>query len=448
MESPTVGIDDLPDEILCVIFSYLNPGDVVKNVIRVCKRWEVVVNENNMWWKNVQFTVYIDSFIGYSFITEKPTSIRLWVEEDWNQIMIGEKDLNLVPNVQCIKFIGGRTESEKCYPVQNAIRILDVLRKTCKNIVKFEFERCFGMASKEFVELLCTWYENIKEIRYGMSCSYIIPYKNISTFKSLTTLVAHDYAFKHFDLSCLADGCEMLNSLWILFARSPKVDDVLNFLEKKKHILKELGIGSIIQDCILEKLKECCCLEVLFVTDARFVTDGCIRSFYNLPKLKYFSLHRARFEPQTVYDIVRAGPSGLFSQLFIFDLTNYRYESNIFSPKDAINGDRKMMFENNISTAIAVPWTVKSPLHWMYRSEKVQRYTLTDQTKIVVGEPQTVCGLRVQPTDTQTSHTRRPPTHVKKSARRQTRRSGLEALGDRRPAALARPGLPTKFPVP
>ncbi|XP_054287537.1 uncharacterized protein LOC129003271 [Macrosteles quadrilineatus] len=31
-----------------------------------------------------------------------------------------------------------------------------------------------------------------------------------------------------------------------------------------------------------------------------------------------------------------------------------------------------------------------------------QRYTLTDQTKIVVGEPQTVCGLRVQPSDTQT----------------------------------------------
>ncbi|KAG8287859.1 hypothetical protein J6590_028741 [Homalodisca vitripennis] len=31
-----------------------------------------------------------------------------------------------------------------------------------------------------------------------------------------------------------------------------------------------------------------------------------------------------------------------------------------------------------------------------------QRYTLTDRTKIVVGEPQTVGGRRVQPSDTQT----------------------------------------------
>lgn len=345
MESPAVGIDDLPDEILCVIFSYLNPGDVVKNVIRVCKRWEVVVNENNLWWKNVQFTVFMDSFIGCSFIAENQTSTKPRMEEDWKQfVMIGEKDLNLVPNVQCIKFIGGPV---KCNPVQHAIKILDVLHKTCKNIVKVEFERCFGMASKEFVQLLYMWYKNIKEIRYGMSCSYIIPYVHISTFKSLTTLVAHDYAFKKRDLSCLADGCEMLNSLWILFARYPKVDDVLHFLEKKKHILKELGIGIIIQDCILEKLKQCCCLEVLFVTDARFVTDRCIRSFDNLPKLKYFSLHRAQFDPQTVVDIVRAGPSGLFSQLVIFDLTNYRYESNLFFLKDAMNGVSIYSNDNN-----------------------------------------------------------------------------------------------------
>jgi hypothetical protein len=323
MASSFLRINDLPDEVLCEIFSKLTPKDVMKYAINVCRKWNTIVQENKMFWKYVQLTINCDYFIGECFLDKDSAMCCQACAEDSypDELLVGEKDLEMVSSVRYLKFIEG--SQSKTLPALLLMKIVDIISKTCSSIEKVEFLRCFGATSNDFIHFLRERYKYISDVRFGFNAMYFIPYAEISKFQNLTTLVSLDYGLKRSDLELLADGCPTLSNLWILVSRSPKVDDILYFLDQKKNILKELGLGMTLQDCIVEKLKDCHCLEVFFATDARFVTDVCIKSFCNLPKLKYCSLQRATFELDTVREMAKTTSSVISTKLLVLDLSDY-----------------------------------------------------------------------------------------------------------------------------
>ena len=49
MASETISLSDLPDEILQKILSHVGPEDLILNISKVCKRWNVLAQDKILW---------------------------------------------------------------------------------------------------------------------------------------------------------------------------------------------------------------------------------------------------------------------------------------------------------------------------------------------------------------------------------------------------------------
>ena len=49
MASKPTSIDDLPDEILLKVLSYVGPEDLCLNFAKVCKKWNVLAKDVMLW---------------------------------------------------------------------------------------------------------------------------------------------------------------------------------------------------------------------------------------------------------------------------------------------------------------------------------------------------------------------------------------------------------------
>jgi len=62
MASELVSLNDLPDEILLKILSYVGPEDLCLSIARVCKQWNVLAKDT-MLWKTLSYKCDRDSSI-------------------------------------------------------------------------------------------------------------------------------------------------------------------------------------------------------------------------------------------------------------------------------------------------------------------------------------------------------------------------------------------------
>ncbi|XP_054275704.1 uncharacterized protein LOC129005440 [Macrosteles quadrilineatus] len=321
MASPSVKIWDLPDEILCYIFSKLNAKFVIRSIMLVCTRWQSVVEENYIFWVTIEAVIDCDSFLGRSYLHETNTR---W---EGKEILIGEKDVEKISKVQNFKFIEGSMILDKS--ISLLLEIFEIINTNCKNIKKIEFFNCIGVTSYEAVRFLTANYRNsITEVSFGVNeftdGLYRFPCDEVSKFVNLKRLVCHDTMFQSDNLYDLCENCEHLDSLWILYCTSLESDALMYFLEKKKQVLKQLGIGVLLNDCILNKLNKCHNLEALFVANAGSISDICIRSFAQQSNLRYFSLQQANIKQDTLADLVSCNRKlGVFKYLKILDMTGH-----------------------------------------------------------------------------------------------------------------------------
>lgn len=321
METSLVEIQDIPDEVLSQIFSYLPTRNILRTIIDVCYRWRLIVESDVSFWKNLQIVVLCDKFINLSYLESSsncPDLLEGFCEKE-GEIVIGEKDLPKVSKVRSLTLRGDSNTTIR--PILFVIRVLDKISKICKDIEKFESLHCFGATSKQFLIFLNERYDRLSEVSFGITAVWRIPYEEFSHFRNLHTLISHDYKFMRCDICTIADQCSQLQSLWILFSRYVRNDDIIYFFEKKKDTLREIGLGSSISDLALEKVKDCTNLNVLFICDARYVTRRSLEKISKLTNLRYLSLHRAKFQPQ---DLLHWSlTSDVLSKLRILDLTEY-----------------------------------------------------------------------------------------------------------------------------
>ncbi|XP_046668851.1 uncharacterized protein LOC124359829 isoform X1 [Homalodisca vitripennis] len=358
--APTTTIRALPDEILHHIFSNLDARELITVVVDVCTRWKYIVETDLLFWNNLQVVIDCDRFLDWSFFGQP----FLHYHKDPVGIYVGEKDLTKVSKVRCIKLEGGSRSGG--IPSQMILYIFRKIKNVCRDIIKVECSNCFGATSKGFINLLNDSY-NISELKFGVTAVWRIPYEDISKFQSLTTLITNDYGFKRTDLSLIANGCDKLESLWILFSRAIKNDDIICFLESKKETIKELGIGFSVTDITLAKIKECQKLNVLFISDARCISVEGVICLTDLPNLKYISLHRLKIFPEHLKDWVLS--STIPKQLTLLDLSDYYFVEPL-QIHHIITKTCPVTYNNNVREAIAHSYKkpVKPWIHWMYRN--------------------------------------------------------------------------------
>lgn len=326
-----VEILDLPDEVLSLIFLNLTVTNILTEVVDVCVRWREIIDVDVIFWKTLRVVIDCDTFFNLSVLNPSSSSMTILKLKEQDAIYIGEHDLNRVSKVQCIKFENGQAfglEEDPIYLCQSRlmIKVIDLISKSCKNLRKVEFSRCIGVAYKDTLQFLNKKHEKINEIRFDVSCIWTVPYEELTKYSNLNTIISHDYKFKRSDFYCLIDGCIQLRSLWILFARYIKNDDVIYLLEKRKGSLNELGMGLTISDEVLSKVKECSCLTVLFFSDARYISDDGIHSLTNVSSLKYISLHRLKLQPSVL--VTWTLSSTIIPQLIVLDLTGYNFKDS------------------------------------------------------------------------------------------------------------------------
>jgi hypothetical protein len=62
MASESISINDLPDEMLLKILSYFGPEDLCLIIAKVCKQWNVLANNVELW-KRLSYSCDDDSDI-------------------------------------------------------------------------------------------------------------------------------------------------------------------------------------------------------------------------------------------------------------------------------------------------------------------------------------------------------------------------------------------------
>lgn len=328
MEHSQVEIGHLPDEVMLKIFSYLTPKYILTSVVDVCNQWKSIVESDYYFWENLQIIVMCNKFINNSFLVDSDIQSAYTCcqqacpnFEPFN-ITVGEKDLIKVPKVRKLRLEGDCKETLQ--PETSAIQVVEIISKMCLDIKHVVFFQSAGSVSNVFLTFLNDTYSNLQVISYGPSAVWRIPYEELLRFKNLHTLISHDYQILRKDLNLIAKMCNQLNCLWLLFARSFLNVDLICFLEASKQTIQELGIGCSVNDLVLQKVKECTRLKVLFFSDARQITKEGLANLTDMPKLKYLSLHRAKVELQVLSDWIVN--STVRAQLRILDLSDYYFK--------------------------------------------------------------------------------------------------------------------------
>ncbi|XP_066994855.2 F-box and leucine-rich repeat protein 13 [Anabrus simplex] len=206
----TTNINDLPDDVLVEIFSYLTFSDLIQSAQKVCERWRFVAQYSELW-RTLCYAPHgkeTDDHIAIVLQqTPKLEILSLKLRPVGHSVLYGA--LNYCPKLKRVEFSGRQR--------LNAKFLRNMLQK-CPSI--------------EYLHLP-------NEVLNKMQCSEVI-----ACFANLKTLVVGKYG--HWDypavLKPLGDGCPALQHL-DLVKEMHTHNDLGYFLEKKKDQLVSLAVG-------------------------------------------------------------------------------------------------------------------------------------------------------------------------------------------------------------
>lgn len=228
------GIEDLPDEILVEIFSYLTFGELVFSVQYVSCRWQEVTHDAQLW----RTLVYVPS----------------WRDSD-DQIA---SVLQQTPKLQTLILS------------QRGVRstVLNTFMECCPNLKRLEFNH-YQRLSTNLLERIVQKCPNIEHLSVPNGALTRIDHAEIiGRFVNLRILEVGGWADPDNPvyLKPLADGCPMLQSI-DLKDKMHAIDDFEYLLQKKKNQLHTLCVRWSSEEgkCTLPFLPICETLKTLHV---------------------------------------------------------------------------------------------------------------------------------------------------------------------------------------
>ncbi|PSN39331.1 hypothetical protein C0J52_13307 [Blattella germanica] len=284
--------DDLPNEILLEVFSYLSLEDLAFSAQDVCVRWRDVCQDHKLW-KNKDFcpslqlneNEIIDHF-------QKMPALRSY------------RASNVIPN-----------------------RVIKSLCRYCKNIQKIDFHPAQVIKASILGEIVRT-YPNIKSLALSL------PFENrmeqleimkiIGNCRELTSLTLKGRVGETFKLILfpIVIGCPKLQHFHLLYDNNIDDANILPLLEGKKHHLLSFSQRLYISREVSEKLSECTKLQYLDIVNdvSEDVSHLAIEPLMKLRTLKHFGLRNS--SEKLVDFLPNFFLSGSFSQLVNLDLSD------------------------------------------------------------------------------------------------------------------------------
>ncbi|XP_066993720.1 F-box/LRR-repeat protein 2 isoform X2 [Anabrus simplex] len=286
-------IEDLPDEILIKIFSYLHLKEIVLSVCHVSSRWRVLAQDSELW-NNLRYT---------PGTTTSETEII-------NILKVSPKLKVFIPE-NYMKYAVLKTVIQNCKDIRKLELYMDDLNynivrdlvRECKNledlsIVEIECDRkgCFQLLSK------CS---NLRALRLTGN----VPDDKVCVFKPI------------------ADGCPSLQYLDLRNLYDYANADLKYLISKKQHQLISLSLRwcSESKSCVVPIIEPCKNLLYLHVEEyCDIMTDEAFQVLKSLPKLKHLSLPYFRsIDVKHMIDLFEYGMVSNLSELELSVCENF-----------------------------------------------------------------------------------------------------------------------------
>lgn len=294
-------LDDLPNEVLLKIFTYLNIEELVVSTQNVCMRWREVSRDNKLW-KDAVFNPRKE-------ITDKEVAKYL-------------------ENMPALRSYSATRRSENI--------VIDALCKFCRNIRSIDLHNSHNM-NIPLIQKIIQHFPHIESLKvplpYPMFPEELIKFSElIGQCQSLRSLCLDgnsvcSVVMWEGVLIPIADGCPSLQHIHIGY-HGQLDEDIHNLLQKKRHQLLSFSCKISVTKNMAEHLSECTALQHLDIENCNdhLLYDD-IQSLIKLTNLKYFAFRYC------TEDIVNNFPmfflSGSLSQVVHLDLSESYYISDV-----------------------------------------------------------------------------------------------------------------------
>ncbi|GLH14708.1 Uncharacterized protein GBIM_19046 [Gryllus bimaculatus] len=284
-------INDLPDEILVEIFSYLTVEDLATRVRKVCSRWEEVAKENKLW-RNLTYTpsnkTSLDQIIE---VLKGAPKLQMFIPE--GEYINGQLLKAVVTYCKDIRSLKIRVNK-----ADNILVLIVVF--FCRSIEDLSIETEDFVSTKYLLMVsLCPKLRHLKLSGQTVDNNDSLFSDILNGFPSLRRLDISNLHYKHNDLKC--------------------------FLKQNKNKLHYLCVNCCppAQSCLLPVLaKYCTVLEILHVFGHRGISSSAEFScFKNMKHLKDLSV--IDFQCNNIYGAIDYFESGVVHNLHSLKLSNF-----------------------------------------------------------------------------------------------------------------------------
>lgn len=293
-------IDDLPNEILLKVFTYLSIGELAMSVQYVSERWREVSQDDKLW---------------------------------RNAVFSPRKDVTDEEIVKYLENMPALTSYSATRKTSNIV--IDTLYECCRNVKRIDLHPSHCMT----VSLMQKIVQHFPQIE---SLKVLLPYPVFLEQLKVAELIGRCQSLKSLSLvgSCqhsalvyegvltpIAEGCPSLQHVH-LGDCGPITEDIQNLLGRKRHKLVSFSCKIYVTKDIAEYISECTKLQHL---DIENYNDGLsyddIQSLIKLTGLRSFAF---RFCSEDVMNnLPMFFRSGSFSQLVHLDLSESYYINDI-----------------------------------------------------------------------------------------------------------------------
>ncbi|XP_045496439.1 F-box protein SKIP19-like [Colias croceus] len=258
--SNLVQLNDLPDELIVLIFKYLALEEIL-TCENVCKRWRKLARDPCLW---RQFAFVYSGKPGQSEVSDKNLMIIITHSE-----IIYSLKIQYVYNYSVIK---------------------DVIEK-CNNLISLELVMC--RIGKIFEEDIKKWPHLRKlsmknSIQLSSNVDWMFPFNQL---KELKYLALSDFGLTLANCDSLLD-CTKLCHIYIEKIRDLDLEFIKKLISCKQGKLETLHIygGDSVDDCCLNLLSKCSKLKDLAIIRCENLTDEGLISLVNFKKLQHLQV--------------------------------------------------------------------------------------------------------------------------------------------------------------
>nr|CAD7402294.1 unnamed protein product [Timema cristinae] len=218
-----VVVNHLPNEMLLKIFSLLDIEDICYSTRYVCKRWNVISNDETLW-KNFEFVCTKNMTLGYIYKMLRSARLLRAVVLQWRLDTAG---------------------------------ILEVLCKCCPDIQRIQLI-CCGMINLNTMEMLAVRYPKLLHLSMGKSFSVQRDcFDILGQFRKIQSINLSHSKLTGDQLKLIIDSCPDLIEINIDYVRGIEDTYILNIIAAKKETLVSLAIfGDCLTDITFESFQE------------------------------------------------------------------------------------------------------------------------------------------------------------------------------------------------